>query len=120
MKLSSVSKPNGLPSTADVSAARESLNSDFMALVSHAEDLLKATTSLSSEGADIARAKLNESLQAVKNQLGPVRDAAMERTKAAVDTAVTYARDRPWQTAAIVVLTALAIGFIGSFGRDEK
>lgn len=109
-----------LSSTTDVSAARESLTSDFQSLVSHAEELLHATTSLSNEGVDMARQKLNDSLRQVKAQIGPVRDAAFERGKIAVDTAVTFARDKPWQTAAIVCLAALTIGFIGSLGSSKK
>lgn len=108
-----------LSSTADVSAARESLSKDFHSLVSHAEELLQATTSLSNEGVDLARQKLNDSLRQVKAQIGPVRDLAMERGKLAVDTAVTFARDKPWQTAAIVCLAALTIGFIGSLGSRK-
>lgn len=108
-----------LSSTADVSAARESLTSDFQSLVSHAEELLQATTTLSNEGVDLARQKLSESLSQVKSQLGPVRDKAVEQTKVAVDAAVTFARDRPWQAAAVVVLAALTIGFIGSLGRSK-
>jgi ElaB/YqjD/DUF883 family membrane-anchored ribosome-binding protein len=109
-----------LSSTSDVSAVRESLTSDFQSLVSHAEELLHATTSLSNEGVDMARQKLNDSLRQVKAQIGPVRDAAFERGKIAVDTAVTFARDKPWQTAAIVCLAALTIGFIGSLGSSKK
>ena len=109
-----------LPATADVSAARESLSADFQSLVSHAEELLQATTTLSGEGVDLARRKLNESIGQVKSQIGPARDAAIERTRQAVDGAVTYARERPVQTVAIVVLAALAIGFIGSLGRSGK
>jgi ElaB/YqjD/DUF883 family membrane-anchored ribosome-binding protein len=77
-----------LSSTSDVSAVRESLTSDFQSLVSHAEELLHATTSLSNEGVDMARQKLNDSLRQVKAQIGPVRDAAFERGKIAIDTAV--------------------------------
>ena len=106
-------------SSADVSAARDTLTSDFQSLVGHAEDLLHATTSLSSEGVDAARQKLNDSLRQVKAQLGPMRDAAYERSKLAVDTAVTFAREKPWQTAAVVCLAALAIGFISSLGSKK-
>ncbi|MDB5970860.1 MAG: Membrane-anchored ribosome-binding protein inhibits growth in stationary phase, ElaB/YqjD/DUF883 [Hydrocarboniphaga sp.] len=108
-----------LSSAADVGAARENLASDFHSLVNHAEELLHATTSLSNETVDMARQKLNDSLRQVKAQIGPVRDAAYERGKLAVDTAVTFARERPWQTAAIVCLAALTIGFIGSLGSRK-
>lgn len=107
-------------SSIDVGAARDTLTRDFQSLVSHAEDLLHATTSLSNEGVDMARQKLGDSLRQVKAQIGPVRDAALERGKLAVDTAVTFARDKPWQTAAVVCLAALTIGFIASLGSSKK
>jgi ElaB/YqjD/DUF883 family membrane-anchored ribosome-binding protein len=113
-------KNQPLASTSDVAAAREHLGNDFQSLVSHAEELLQATTTLSGETVDLARQKLSQSLSQVKSQAIPLRDAAIERSKAAADAAIVYAREKPWQTAAIVVLAAFAIGFISKIGRSEK
>ena len=109
-----------LAATQDVTTAREHLSSDFQSLVNHAEELLLATTTLSSEGVDLARQKLSQSLQQVRTQVAPMRDAAIERARAAASTATTYAKENPWQTAAVVVLAALAIGFVSRLGRTEK
>jgi ElaB/YqjD/DUF883 family membrane-anchored ribosome-binding protein len=109
-----------LSATSDVASAREHLGQDFQSLVSHAEELLQATTTLSGETVNLARQKLSDSLEQVKSQAIPLRDAAIERGKAAADAAIVYAREKPWQTAAIVVLAALAIGFISNIGRSEK
>lgn len=109
-----------MSSTADISHARDNLSRDFQSLVDHAEQLLQATTSLKNEGVDLARHKLNESLEQVKAQIGPMRDAAVERSRLAMDASVRYAREKPRQAAAIVCLAALTIGFISHLGSSRS
>lgn len=106
-----------LSASSDVSAARERLAADFSSLVAHAEELIHATSSLSSEGVDVARQKLTQSIQQMKEQIAPARDYALERTRAAVDQAVGYARQNPWRTAAALVLVGLFVSFLSSSGR---
>lgn len=108
-----------LPASNDVSAARERLAADFNALVAHAEELLHATTTLSSEGVDAARQRLTQSIQQVREQIGPARDRALERSRLAVDEAMRYARERPWQTAAAVVLLGLFVSLLTSSRRSS-
>lgn len=109
-----------LSATTDISAARERLASDFSSLISHAEELLQATTTLSGESVDMARQRLTDSIEQVKSQIGPARDYAIEKARMAVDQAVTYARERPWQVVAAAVLVGLFVSFISSGSRRSS
>lgn len=114
-----------MPHQATAAANRERFASDFNALATHAEELMRSTASLSGSGVAAAREKLNESLARVRDQLGDVEKLALDRGREAFDATETYVRDNPWQAIGIGVLVGLTLGVIAtsswrSSGDSEK
>ncbi|MDP9142718.1 MAG: DUF883 family protein [Pseudomonadota bacterium] len=92
-----------------LSKASNGLASDFRALAGHAEDLLKATADITTGKVKSAREQLDASLSEAHSRLESAQDQSLEVAKAAVTRSVEYARERPYQTAAIATLLGLAI-----------
>ncbi len=78
------------------------------AVVTDAEELLKASASQTGERITAARAKAEESLKAAKARLAEQEGAAMAKARAAVKGADDYVRANPWK----VVGIAAGVGFI--------
>ncbi len=89
--------------------ASNGLTSDFRALANHAEDLLKATADITSGKVKSAREQLDASLSEAQSRLESAQEESLEIARAAVARSVEYARERPYQTAAIATLLGLAI-----------
>lgn len=102
---------------ADIGKARDHIASDFRSLANHAEELLRATTSMTGDSVKVAREQLNASLRQARAHLDDAHAHAMERARVAVGTAVGYVRERPYQTLAIAVLLGLAVGIASAASR---
>ncbi len=87
---------------------REKLMEDLRALVTDAEELLKATANQTAEPIAAARTKAEESLKAARARLAEAQEPVMEKTKAAVKAADDYVRANPWKAVGI----AAAVGFV--------
>jgi ElaB/YqjD/DUF883 family membrane-anchored ribosome-binding protein len=87
---------------------RGKLLEDLKAVVTDAEELLKATASQTGEQITAARGKTEESLKAAKVRIAAEEVAVLEKTKAAAKTAEDYVRANPWQAMGITA----AVGFI--------
>lgn len=104
---------------ADVGLARDRIASDFRSLANHAEELLRATTSMTGDSVKVARDQLDGSLRQARAHLDDVHAQAMERARQAVGTAAGYVRERPYQTLAIAVLLGLAVGIASAASRKN-
>ena len=104
----------------DIDKARKRISSDFSALATHAEDLLKATASASGDGVDKARAQLKDSLQTIRTQLESVESAAIDQGKAAINATSEMVRDKPWQTIAIAVAVGVVVGCLTSHSVSRR
>ncbi len=82
------------------------LADDLRALVSDAEELLRATTNAAG-GADV-RERAQATLREMRERLSALEDTVRERARD-VDS---YVRDNPWQSLAMVGGVALLIGLL--------
>jgi len=90
----------------------EKLAADLRLVISDAEALLRATVGQAGETAAAARAKMQESLESAKLELGLLGEEATEQARAAVRAADDYVRANPWQAVGIAALAGIALGLL--------
>ena len=84
------------------------LADDLQALVSDAEELLRATANTAGEKAAEARERAEESLRAVRSRMSSVQREMKGHVRAVGD----YVEDNPWQAIAVVGGIALILGLV--------
>jgi ElaB/YqjD/DUF883 family membrane-anchored ribosome-binding protein len=84
------------------------LADDLQALVSDAEELLRATAGTAGEKASDARERAEESLRAVRSRLHSVERDLKGHARAVGD----YVEDNPWKAIAVVGGIALILGLV--------
>jgi ElaB/YqjD/DUF883 family membrane-anchored ribosome-binding protein len=88
--------------------SRDKLIADFKVVIADAEELLKATASLTGEKAAELRERVGESLKRAKIRLQDAQDAVTERTKAMARATDDYVHEHPWQAVGV----AAGVGFL--------
>ena len=94
------------------SITREKLVQDLKAVVSDAEELLKATAQQTGEKIAVVRAKAEESLKAAKARIAQEGAAAADRAKVAAKKTDEFVKENPWQAVGIGALAGLVIGIL--------
>lgn len=89
-------------------AAREKLMDDFRAVLSDAEELLKATASQTGERVTAARERVEERIRSTKERLADLQGDVTERARAAAHATDEMVHDNPWKAVGI----AAAVGFL--------
>ena len=90
--------------------SKQKLMDDLSAVVSDAEELLKATASQTGERITEVRAKAQESLRAAKVRLADAQEALVEKAKAAARETDTYVHENPWKAAGIAAAVGVLVG----------
>lgn len=90
--------------------SKQKLMEDLSAVVTDAEELLKATANQTGERIAAARAKAEESLRVAKVRLADAQEALLEKAKVAAKQADTYVHDNPWKAAGIAAAVGVLIG----------
>jgi ElaB/YqjD/DUF883 family membrane-anchored ribosome-binding protein len=111
-----ITPENSMPMNADPVTV-EKLLADLQAVVTDAEELLKATAGLAGEKVQEVRARARESLASARERLGEVRDDAMERARDAVSTGEDYVRRNPWQAVGMAAGVGFLVGMLINLGR---
>ena len=93
-----------------VSDARDQLVTDMKAVISDAEELLKATTGATGERISAARARAEETLRNARQKLTNLDDVVMNQAKDAAKQADSYVRENPWGAVGIAAVAGLVIG----------
>ena len=88
----------------------QKLMDDLSAVVTDAEELLKATANQTGERIIAARAKAEESLKVAKMRIADAQDALLDQAKAVAKEADTYVHDNPWKAAGIAAAVGVLIG----------
>lgn len=96
----------------NIAVPKDKLMEDLRAVMSDAEDLLHATASQAGEGATVARARIQKSLQVAKDRLADVQDAVVERTKEAAKVTDQYVHDNPWKAIGMSAAVGAIIGML--------
>lgn len=94
------------------SIPKDKLMEDLRSVVADAEELLHATASQAGEGAAAARARIQESLKNVKEQLIDAEDVLIEHTKEAAKVADQYVHDNPWKAIGISACVGALVGML--------
>lgn len=89
-------------------AAREQLVTDFRAVITDTEELLRATASQTGEHVSAARARVEERLQSAKADMAELRDDMVAKSKAAARATDEYVHEHPYQSIGM----AAAVGFL--------
>jgi ElaB/YqjD/DUF883 family membrane-anchored ribosome-binding protein len=95
-----------------LTAPKDKLMDDLRLVVSDAEALLHATASQAGEGAAAARARIQKSLQVVKERLVDAEEAVIERTKEAAKVTDEYVHDNPWKAIGITAALGMIVGML--------
>lgn len=74
------------------------------------EDLIKATTSLTGEDLEKAKAKLSERVSAAKASVEQMGGALAERARNTARVTDTYVHDHPWQAVGVSAVVGLLLG----------
>lgn len=96
------------------SHGRERFASEFNALATHAEELMRTTAELSGSSVAAAREKLGESLTRVRDQFDSVSGLARDRGRQAISATQDYVHENPWQAIGLGLLVGLTLGVIAS------
>jgi|SRR5262245_6470320 len=92
--------------------AKNQLSSDFNALVSDAEALLKSTASYSGEAVNEARTRFQDSLNYFKGRIADTQSAAMAKFDRAATTTQTYVHDNPWKVVGVAAAIGVLLGIL--------
>ena len=95
---------------AKVNVSNQKLMEDLGAVVSDAEELLKATASQTGERITAARARAEETLKSAKVRLADAQEAMLDRAKEAAKEADEYVHDNPWKAAGLAAAVGLLVG----------
>lgn len=87
---------------------------DFKAIVTDADDLLQATTKVSGEGFNAARAKFAERLKSAKSSLAEAERQVVDKAKQAATATDDYVKGNPWTAVGIAAGVGLLIGFLAA------
>jgi ElaB/YqjD/DUF883 family membrane-anchored ribosome-binding protein len=93
-------------------AATRKLIADLQAVMAEAEALVAKTADDVGERATQARAKAAESVERAQAGLDDLETQLAERTKALLDDAAGYVRDKPWQSLGIAAAVGLVVGVL--------
>jgi ElaB/YqjD/DUF883 family membrane-anchored ribosome-binding protein len=92
----------------DSEATAEKLAADLRLVISDAEALLRVTAGQAGETIAAARAKVQESLDSARIELGALGEEYAQQVRA-VDG---YVRGHPWQAAGIAALAGIVLGLL--------
>ena len=96
----------------NIATSKDKLMDDLQMVVADAEALMQATASQAGEGAVAARARIQKSLQVVKERMVNAEDAVIERTKEAAKATDEYVHDNPWKAIGITAALGLIAGML--------
>ena len=98
--------------TPDMQVAKDKLVEDFEAVVSDAEELLRATANQTGERVTAARAGIEESLRDAKKKLAELQDNLVEQTRAAARRTDELVHEHPWQAVGVAAAVGLLLGML--------
>jgi len=96
------------------SIAREQLVTDMKAVISDAEELLKATAGAAGERIGVARARAEQTLKSAKHRLSELDDELRDHAQDAAKAADTYVREHPWGAVGVAAVAGLLVGILVS------
>lgn len=96
----------------ETQVARDKLASDFRAVVTDTEELLRATANQTGERVTAARQRVEESLRDTRQRLTELEHGAVERARVAAKRTDEYVREHPWESIGIAGAVGLLLGML--------
>ncbi|RJX33189.1 MAG: DUF883 domain-containing protein [Oxalobacter sp.] len=94
--------------------SRDKLMADLRVVVRDAEELLTQAGSQAGEGFKAAKAKMEASLKAAKEELEYVESIAINKAKQVAHTTDDYVKTHPWQSVGMAAAIGVILGFLVS------
>ncbi|MBU1424799.1 MAG: DUF883 family protein [Gammaproteobacteria bacterium] len=95
----------------------DKLMNDIRAVVTDAEELLKATAGQAGEKVSAARERIQSNLAVAKDRLADAEHAMAEKTKQAARATDDFVHENPWRAVGIAAGVSLVVGMLISRGR---
>jgi ElaB/YqjD/DUF883 family membrane-anchored ribosome-binding protein len=92
--------------------SKEKLISDMKAVVSDAEEILRATADVAGDRIGMLRERLSVRLHDAKLRLSDAEERLVDRTKAAARATDDFVNENPWRAAGIAAGVGLLLGII--------
>ena len=93
-------------------ATKEKLLHDFNEVVNDTEQLLKSVSNTGGDKAQALSASIERNLEATRERLRELEQAAVERTRAAAKSADAYVHGHPWQSVGVAATIAAVLGIV--------
>lgn len=93
-------------------SSHEKLMTDLRSVLKDAEEFLQAPTNQADEGAEATRARIQQSLQDVKERLLTAEEFVVESTKQVAKTTDQYVHENPWKSIGISACVGAIIGML--------
>jgi ElaB/YqjD/DUF883 family membrane-anchored ribosome-binding protein len=106
------SKGDAQASPASKSDSSSGIAREFHNFVADIEDLLKATTNLTGEDLQKAKAKLNERIAAAKESATEMGETVINRARKTAETTNTYVHEQPWNAVGASAAIGLLLGYL--------
>lgn len=85
---------------------------EFNNFIADIEDLIKATTSLTGEDLQKAKAKLNARIASAKESAAEVSESVITRARQTAETTNTYVHEKPWSAIGASAAIGLLLGYL--------
>jgi ElaB/YqjD/DUF883 family membrane-anchored ribosome-binding protein len=93
-------------------ANKEKLVSDMKAVVSDAEEILRATANVAGDKMVEVREKIEMRLRDAKERLADAEAKLVDKTKAAARATDDFVHDQPWKAVGVAAALGLALGVL--------
>src|SRR5436190_7837091 len=90
----------------------DKLVTDLRALISDAEELLRATANQAGEQVAVLRKRIEESLKEGKETLADAEEVLFDTTKDAAEATSVYIQKNPWSAVGIAAGVGLLLGLL--------
>jgi len=98
----------------EFSLAKSKMASDFKAVITDSEDLLKAAAAATGDSFAAAHAKFEEKLRSVRAGLADASRAAVGTARETAAAADGYVHGNPWTAIGIAAAAGILIGFLAA------
>lgn len=102
---------------AENAISKEKLMLDMRAVVTDAEELLRATAGQAGEKVSAARERIQSNIAVAKDRLMDAEHAMVDKTKLAGKATDEYVHENPWRAVGIAAGVGLVVGMLISRGR---
>lgn len=107
--------PNSSASNAnskDASEVTSGVAREFHSFVADIEDLIKATTSLTGDELNRAKAKLNQRIASAKTSVEDMSETIVNRARKTAESTNTYVHEQPWNAIGASAAVGLLVGYL--------